>query len=187
MGLRISQVDPEKWYFRIAMDWFIKKYTGGKNFDIIHDELVNCGNPIIRRLFKIKEKVISNISKDEKHQVTNIDKATEFLLWIMNYDTAYRQIFVWALQEILNDKKLLENMIRHGNYYTKPDEWYLNVWSKAKKETKEQIEKGEILETGKSLSETYFMPNIMKKRSLKILQDEARKELEFMRRKKGVK
>ncbi len=59
MSLDIVPADRDKWYMRIAMKWFIKKYSDGKNSDIIHEEMRDCGNPIFR--FIIKQRKSSQI------------------------------------------------------------------------------------------------------------------------------
>ena len=104
MALDIVPADKEKWYLRIAMNWFIKKYSGGKNSKIIHEEMENCGNPVLRYIIRLKKRLLENIS--EQYQTQMIDDVSEFLLWILYKDTAYRQVFFWALkQTILTSKK----------------------------------------------------------------------------------
>lgn len=184
MSLDITPVDTEKWYFRIAFEWFIKKYSGGKNSKIIHDEMVDCGNPVIRHLMRLKDEIKENIydsgdpSIIDGWQKNNIDKTVEFFLWILYKDTAYRQIFFWAMKNLMDDKKeLMPEIMR---YYTEPKDWYVNIWNESKRITKKQRDGGIISNTELSDAEKFFVPNITAMRS-------QFEELERERKKKGVK
>jgi len=174
MSLDIKPADTEKWYLRIAMNWFIKKYTGGKNSKIIHEEMEDCGNPIIRYCYRLKKKVLSKISS--KWQVKMIDQFSEFILWIMYKDTAYRQIFFWSLKQILDNKDELMPIVE--KYYVEPEDWYVNAWERSKAITKEQREKGQTSDSDLSYAEKFFVPNLTRQR--------IENELEKERRKKGL-
>ena len=173
-GLDIVPADKEKWYLKLAMKWFIKKYSGGKNGNIIHEEMEQCGNPIIRFLLNKKEEIVDNI-KEEEHQIDVIDNMSEFLLWVLYKDTAYRQIFFWALKQLMDEKENL--MPKINEYYREPKDWYVNVWHDSKQKTKKQRESGELSENGMSMAEQYFVP--------KITQRRIEEELEKERKKKG--
>ena len=171
MSLEIKPADKEKWYMRIAMDWFIKKYSGGKNSKIIHDEMKDCGNPAIRYILRLKDKIISEI--DEKHQTKMIEQFSEFLLWIMYKDTAYRQIFFYAFKHILDNKKTLMPIV--NEYYREPKDWYVNNWSRSKEITDEQRKSGMIGENEMSEAEKFFVPSITHRRIEEELEREAKK------------
>jgi len=172
MALDIVPADKEKWYMRIAMNWFIKKYSGGKNSKIIHEEMEDCGNPLIRYIMKLRKKLTDNISED--YQTKMISDTTEFLLWILYKDTAYRQIFVYALKQMMDDKEKLMPMIE--KYYREPEDWYVNVWNESKKITREKRESGEITKHGMSVAEKYFVPRITRQRIEQELEDERKKK-----------
>lgn len=181
MSLDIEPVDTEKWYFRIAMNWFIKKYSGGKNSRLIHEEMMNCGNPIIHYFLNLKDDVVSNISEREKWQRSNIDNIAEFFLWILYKDTAYRQIFFWSLKKLMDDKKILLPDI--NKYYNKPEEWFVNIYSEAKNLTDNKRNTGEIPKTNLSHAESFFVPRLTGE---KIGAELMLKELEKERKKTGV-
>ena len=173
MSLDIVPADKEKWYLNVAVDWFIKKYSDGKNSEVIAEEINDCGNPIIRRIVKLRDKAINSIS--ENHQKRMMKTFGDFGLWMMYKDTAYRQIFIWMLKELFDQKDELMPFI--NKYYVEPDDWYINKWTKGKQKSKKQIESGEIPEGLMSNLEKYFVPSIQRKRITE--------ELEKMRRRKG--
>lgn len=171
MSLDIVPADKEKWYLRIAMNWFIKKYSGGKNSKDIHEEMQDCGNPVIRYFSRLKNKIVNDIS--ERHHTKMIEQFTEFLLWIMYKDTAYRQIFFYALKHMMDNKETLMPIIE--SYYREPQDWYVNRWSESKKITKKKREKGEIGEWELSEAEKYFVPTITHQLIEQELEREAKK------------
>lgn len=173
MTLDIVPADKEKWYIRIALNWFAKKYAGGRNSKEIHDEMMNCGNPIIRKILKLKDNVNDEIIDGGDWQKKNISNITEFILWIMLKDTAYRQIFFWALKQILDDKKELMPLVM--KYYVEPEDWYVNQWNKSKEITKKQRETGKLSKHDLSVAEKFFVPSIMQERINKELDREAKK------------
>jgi len=174
MSLEIKPADREKWYIRIAMNWFIKKYSDGKNSKIIHEEIADCGNPIIRFMIKQRNKLTDKIL--ERYQVEMIEKFSDFGLWIMYKDTAYRQVFIWFLKQILDNKKTLMPLV--NKYYVDIDDMYVNLWSKSKKKTKEMQESGELPQGFLSEAEHYFVPSTQAKKQVA--------ELEYERKKKGL-
>jgi len=173
MSLDIVPADKEKWYLRIAMNWFIKKYSGGKNSEVIHDEMEDCGNPLIRYMLELRDAIAEKIKED--HQRKMISRVSEFLLWILYKDTAYRQIFFWSMKKMMEDKEKLLPMIE--KYSREPEDWYVNVWHDSKELTKEQRESGEISDNDMSRAEKYFVPRLTKQR--------IEKELEEQRKEKG--
>ena len=158
MTIEIAPADKEKWYLRIAMNWFIKKYSGGKNSKEINEEMENCGNSVIRYIRRLKKELHDNISPREKHQRRMVNELGDFLLWIMYKDTAYRQMFFWALKHMMEDKDDLMPVI--NEYYREPKDWYVNVWSDAKQKTKDLRKQGKLKEGQLSEEEKYFVPSI---------------------------
>jgi len=174
MSLDIVPADREKWLLRIAMNWFIKKYSGGKNADVIHDEMKHCGNPFIRYIMKLKNRITDNVK--ENYQVKIIDQVSEFMLWVLYKDTAYRQVFFWAMKQMLDDKEKLMPIIE--KYYREPEDWYVNNWHDSKEITKKKREKGEIPNSYMSSAERNFVPSITHR--------EIEKELEDLKKKKRI-
>lgn len=171
MSLDIVPADKEKWYMRIAMNWFIKKYSGGKNSKKIHEEMTDCGNPVIRYLLRLKDKIVSEI--EEKHQTQMIEQFTEFLLWIMYKDTAYRQIFFYAFKHMMDNKETLMPIVE--DYYREPCDWYVNRWHESKEITKKQKKEGKIGKKSMSEAEKYFVPSLTHRRIEQELENEAKK------------
>ncbi len=105
-----------------------------------------------------------------------IEQFSDFGLWIMYKDTAYRQIFVWFLKQILDNKEYLMPLV--DKYYVDIDDMYVNLWSNTKKKTREMQESGELPVGILSEAEKYFVPSEQKRHMLE--------ELERERKKKGL-
>ena len=156
--------DKDKHLIRIAAWWLRKKYKTG-NKDQIHEDMINCGNPVIRKLYK----KITKISKDNikaGYQKDTINELSELALWIIERDTAYRDPFFYILKEILDMKdEIYDEVIK---YYKKPKDWYVNRWIETKNNTREGKKSGKVLPHSLSQDETYFVPSIQKERFKEI-------------------
>lgn len=177
--MNITPADKEKKLIRLALWWFKRKYKKGEHSKSIKDDMEHCGNPVIRKVRKlIKEECIDNISEYEKHQREAIEEVGTFLLWILYKDTAYRQPAMWLLEKLYEKEDEIRPHIK--KYLTKPENWYVNEWSKSKQITKEKRENGELADGHFSDAETYFVPELQQERFKKI-----NKEIEKQKRKKG--
>ena len=148
---------------RIAAWWLRKKYTDGKTKDQVHEDMVNCGNPLIKKLFDL----INNSAQiDEVYQKSMMVDFSELLMWILYRDTAYRDPFVYVLKKALDMKDELMPMI--NKYYKEPKDWYVNAWHDSMEYTKQMRKDGKLGDIELSQCETYFVPDVQTKRMMKL-------------------
>ena len=157
----IHQADRDKRWIRLAAWWLKRKYNKNGKTDAIHDDMINCGNPVIRKLYKLID--ASDFIK-EKYQKNTMKELSELLLWIIYKDTAYRDPFFYVLKQALDMKEDIYDDV--CKYYKDPADWYVNIWNDAKAKTQELKDKGEIADVPHSMSgaETYFVPRIQEDR-----------------------
>jgi len=176
MVLDIIPADKPKKLFRIAMWWLRKEYAKDKNQAQIHDDMVNCGNAVMRSFYKELLSVADNVK--EERQARIIREFGEFALWIAYRDTAYRGPFFYMIKHILDMKEELYPVVE--KYYKEPEEWYINLWHDSKEITKKQRKEGKITKSELSEAEKYFVPAVGSKRLI-----ETNKELDRERRRRG--
>lgn len=160
--MKITKTDYEKRLLQIAIKWFIKHYTKGeKNVDI-KDDIEHCGNPVIRKVYKqVITEMLKNIDESAGHQIHRIDEVVTFLLWILYKDTAYRQPAMWAFRKLLEMK---DELMPYLEDIDEPCDWYVNRWVESKKMTSEGIERGDVPESGMSVAESFFVPELQQVR-----------------------
>lgn len=123
--------DEPKRLVRIAA-WIIRKYYKMGDKKAIHDDVVNCGNPVIRKLAKLMSS--DNVPIEEAYQRSTISDMSELGFWILYKDTAYRDPFFYYLKKILDMKEeLMPDIMK---YYKEPEDWYVNAWTKSKNNTR---------------------------------------------------
>ena len=176
MVLDIIPADKPKKLFRIAMWWLRKEYAKEATKVDIHDDMINCGNPIIRYFYKELMQMADGI--EEKHQSGLIREFGEFALWVVYRDTAYRQPFVYMIKNLLDKKDEFYPIVE--KYYKEPKDWYVNLWHDAKEITKKQRAEGKIINSELSEAEKYFVPGVQHKRLI-----ETGKELDREKKRKG--
>lgn len=102
-----------------------------------------------------------------KYQRDTIKQLGQLGLWIVTKDTAYRDVFFWAIYQLL---KRADKLLPLLEPYVKPaEEWQPNLWYDSKQITKEKRKKGELPDFGQSMEETVFTPSIQDKRHKEIL------------------
>jgi len=164
--------DSEKRTFRLALWWARKKYADGKKAPEIHNDIANCGNPVIRRIHKLLYETADNI--DEKYQNALIKDMGEFFLWIMLKDTAYRDPFFWIIKNILDQKDTLMPLL--DEYYEEPENWYINRWTDTKVNTAKLRDEGKITDHELGPDENIFVPQHQYAKIHKIIDEETQKE-----------
>jgi len=170
--LRLKNVDGDKKLIRIAAWWLRKQYAKGKTKDAIHEDMEACGNPVIRKLWKLMD--VGGELKEEYQQDIMLDLG-ELLAWIIANDTAYRDPFFYIIKKMLDMKdEIYDDVLK---YYKEPEDWYCNVWHDAKERTKELKVKGDLPDVDHMMSnpETYFVTRIQEKK-LREMEAQAKKE-----------
>lgn len=150
----IGFADKPKRLVRLGLWWIRKKFAEGKEAPEIHDDIVNCGNPVIRRFHKVMLETSGNI--EENYQNGLMRDLSEFMLWIIYKDTAYRDPFFWSLKRILERKDELMPLIE--KYYKEPKDWYINTWTATKKNTARLIKENKLPEGQLAPDEHTFVP-----------------------------
>jgi len=159
----IYQGELQKRYVRMAL-WLLKKKLGecadSKN---IKEDMENCGNIIFSKLYQHLMDVTKEIKEaPQRHAVRDV---SELGIWIAYKDTAYKDIIIYMLNEIINDKEICAAIKKQVK---PPSEWYPNVWHETKKQTEEGKKKGTVSKYGKSFAEKIFTPSEQAKRFKKL-------------------
>ena len=146
--------DKYKRILKIGLGWIRKKLGGSP--EIVYTDLTNCGNPVFHRMFHLLEHTANNVR--EPYQRDKVLKDVGFfMLWVIYKDTAYRDIIIYMLNEILKNpevwKKELAPYLKEN-----PEDWYVNVWNKSKEHTKQLRKEGKIDGVSKSEDESVFTP-----------------------------
>lgn len=146
--------------------WVFRKKLGKQAEGYaIHEDMRVCANPVIRYLAMIVNKAALEI-KEEEYQRNTVREFGELALWILNKDTAYRPVFFWILDQILQNADALREELKP--YIQEPDEWYVNTWSRTKKNSKELRKKKKITKYEMSPDEEIFTPHLQREKLKKI-------------------
>jgi len=158
----IYQGELQKRYVRMAI-WLLKKKLGTcANSKDIQEDMENCGNEVFARLYMHFKNTVKQIK--EEPQRNAIRDVGELGVWIPYKDTAYKDIIVYMLNEVINDKEICAAIKKQ----VKPsEEWYPNVWHETKRQTEKGREEGTISKYGKSFAEKVFTPGAKQVRKRK--------------------
>ena len=148
-----------------------KKLGESASREAIHDDMQNCGNLGIKVVNDIVMETASFVKTD--HQRLIISELTELFLWIAVNDTAYRDIFFYALDEMLKRSDEIRSLIKP--YVKQPDQWHVNVWIDSVNLTHEKVENGEIMKGTVCMAESVHVPEMQRQRLTKIAKQSIRK------------
>lgn len=154
----------EKKIIRLGV-WLLRKKLGeSASVSHIHDDMLYCGNPVIKKITEIINKS-ANLCKEDFQKKT-VTELSELGLWICYKDTAYRDMFFWILNEMLEHADELKKELKP--YVKEPKDWYVNVWHEGKKDSQKKRESGEIPFYAFSETEKVFSKEIQRRRLNKI-------------------
>jgi hypothetical protein len=153
----VSHGDKYKRIIKIAEGWLRRKL--GASVEQVHEDMTNCGNPIFSRVTQIINKGADEVK--EKYQERMIRDFGELFLWILYKDTAYRDVAIWMLYQMLHNSDEMKKELE--DYVKDPDDWYVNSWHESKEHTKKMQEEGKIPKHRKSVDEYIFTPPIQQK------------------------
>lgn len=131
----------------------------------IHADLHRSGNPMVQYLEQLINITADNID-DAEWQERNVRQMGELGVWLMTKDTGYRDMFFWALDKMMDDHITIKEMI--APYVKSPHEWYPNVWSRSKKNSKKFRKKGLLNKHQLSPDEEIFVPSKQEQKLSKI-------------------
>jgi len=160
----ILLADKSKKYVRAGV-WLLRKKLGKEaTAPAIHDDLQHSGNPAVY-LFA---QMLGYASKEikEKYQAKVVKDLGEFFLWLMYKDSAYRDIFFWMLDQILQRATDIRKWIKP--YVKEPHDWNVNVWHRSKKRTEKLRKEKRIPPYQKAFDENLFVPSEQLKKLKKM-------------------
>lgn len=179
--LDIPGADKMKLKYKIFLHFFLKEAmkkakelglvndSDKKIIEVMHDDLRNCTNYPIRKLYM---KMMESAScMGEKYQASVITELGAPILWILYRDTAYRDPFFWMLNELIDDPDMQKNI---GPYVKPPGMWYCPNWKEAKDSSRNKVESGELTRFDMSEEEKFFVPKLQYEKQEKILRDKAK-------------
>lgn len=138
-----------------------------KDMDMISQDLDYNQNPVIRNLNAILKLGAYNLHQQDDYQRNETLKYGQAGLWIVTKDTAYRDMFFWTFDKILEHADEFRKLLKP--YVKPPEEWIPNLWQASKDKTKELKKKKLIPDDDQSFEETMFTPQIQDKRHKKLL------------------
>lgn len=144
-----------KTIIRLVVYLFRKKLGKCAEVQAVHNDMINCANPVFQLLTQIINEASNNIT-DEEYQQRTVKELGELALWLLYKDTGYRDILFWIMKQVCNNKEAFEKALE--NYYQEPEQWYVNVWSKTKKNSKKMRKKKQIPKYEVSPDEEIFVP-----------------------------
>ena len=153
----IAQGDKYKRIVKIADGWVRKKL--GAELDKVESDLQKAGNPIFIRLYNLINATRDEIK--EVYQAKMINNYGKLILWVMLRDTAYNDVFIRMLHQIMNDESLRREIaaqVKDAN------DLYCNVWHDAKEDTEKLRKEGKISPIRKSESEEIYTPPIQNRK-----------------------
>ena len=169
----IAVGDKPKRIIRLAMWWLRKQLANGEDKASIHDDIMSCGNPALRKLLAIIVNDGAN-NINEVYQKALIRDGMELIFWTIYKDTAYRDPFFHVLKKILDKKEELYPLVE--NYYKDPDDWYINTWTKTKENTARLREEGKLTPDAMSPDEEIFVPQYQYKKVYDIIDKDTKHE-----------
>jgi len=132
---------------------------------VIAENLTYSPNEVIKNLNALLLAGANQIQPDwQRHCIKLYGRA---LLWIIQKDTAYRDVFFWMLYQLLKKSKELIPIVEP--YVKPPEEWIPNLWDNSRKKTRLLKKEGKIPADMKSFEETIFVPDTQDKRHQKLL------------------
>lgn len=150
----VYQGELQKRYVRMSL-WLLKLKLGKcANSKNIRSDMENCGNVIFNRIYQHLMATCEKIEQaPQRHAMRDVG---ELGVWIGYKDTAYKDMFIYLLNEIINDKEIVAAVKRDVK---PPKQWYPNVWDTSMKQSNEGKKKGTISKYGKSFAEKVFTPS----------------------------
>lgn len=153
----IAEGNKYKRIIKIADMWLRSKL--GASVKQVHYDMSNCGNPVFQELTRIVNEGGDLI--DAEYQKRIVKNYGELFLWILYKDTAYRDVTIWMLNEILKNSDQLKHDLKP--YLKDPKDMYVNSWVKSKEHSDEAKKANRISRSAKSLDEYIFTPSVQQK------------------------
>ena len=153
----VRQGDKYKRIIKIAEGWIRGKL--GASVEQVHEDMTNCGNPVFSRITQAVNE--SSALVRSGYQSRTVKNYGELLLWILYKDTAYRDVAIWILYQLLENGEQLRKELEP--YLKDPQDWYVNAWITSKEHTAQLKKEGKISKSSKSIDEYIFTPPAQEK------------------------
>jgi hypothetical protein len=144
-----------------------------KDMAMVNSDLRYTQNPVIKNLNTLVIIGANNLHQKDNWQKNMVLGYGQSLLWVVTKDTAYRDVFFWTLDKlvdsIIKNPKKWKQMLKP--YIKSPEEWTPNLWSDSKLKSDKLKREGKIPKNAKSLEEVMFTPSAMKQKLKKRLQE----------------
>jgi len=156
--------DKPKKFVRAGM-WLLRKQLG-KDATIanIRSDLKHSGNPAVYLFAQMLGYAGKEIK--EEYQAKVVKDLGEFFLWLMYKDSAYRDIFFWLLDQMLQRATDVRKWIKP--YVKDPHDWNVNIWHRSKKRTEKLRKEKRIPPYQKAFDENLFVPSEQLKKLKKM-------------------
>jgi hypothetical protein len=157
----------QKRLLRLGIHVLRKKLGECATKENIHEDLMNAGNPIVS---KLHNHIIDGGNKLEHgYQRETVHELGELLLWIVYHDTAYRDVFFWLVNDVLQHAEEYQEDLKP--YLKDPYDWTVNTWVRSMEETRRLRREGKIPEYAKSKAEEIFTPGLENKKLKKFMRE----------------
>lgn len=138
------------------------------DMDNMGKDLAISQNPVVRNLNNLLELTASHLKDSGVHWQRDVLLGYgRAFIWLITKDTAYRDMFFWALDKLLARAEEFRKMLKP--YVKEPKDWTPNRWAFSMKKTQRLRKANKIPANGKSMEETIYTPPIQDKRHKKIL------------------
>lgn len=160
----VLSADKPKKFVRAGV-WLLRKKLGkAATAEAISSDLRNSGNPAIYLFAQMLDYAGKQVK--ERYQAKVVKDIGEFFLWIIYKDTAYRDIFFWILDQILQRAVDIRKWIKP--YVKDPHDWNVNVWHRSKARTEKFRKENKIPPYMKAFDENLFVPSEQQKKFKKM-------------------
>lgn len=151
--------------FRILLKMGYAKL--GKDLKMIGNDLKYDQNLVIRNLNAVLVLGASHLHQRDNWQRNMMLGYGQALLWTIQKDTAYRDVFFWTLNEMLKHADEFIELLKP--YVKPPEEWTPNMWEDSRKKTERLQKEGKLPKNTKCLEETIYTPSTQNKRHQKYM------------------
>lgn len=157
----IMHANLQKKYIQLGIKLLRRKLGESASVEGVKSDLENCGNPVFARIYKTMIETSSEIKGNWQRKT--VEEIGGLLLWILYRDTAYKDIAIYILNEVLKDADKYKEDLKP--YLKEPKDFYVNEWVESKELT---AKKEGIGQYGRSFAEEVFTPTIQRKKWKKL-------------------
>jgi len=145
--------------------WILRRKLKKKykiTLDNIIEDMDNCGNPVIGKIWNDIKKMCGQIKEEYQRKI--VYEFSAIGLWMIYKDTAYGPLFMYIIVPMLRNAN--EILPIAEKYYVDIKDLYVNAWSDSKEHTNQGKKDGKIpdIEGIMSVDEQIFVPQYQEKK-----------------------